>query len=372
MRTAGVVLKRVLADAAAAHEPPPPSLLACACGALMNLPPYALPKGLAAPIAALLAPAFELGGRDFEGVSTLLAMVIAERGEHNDFAAAGGLGAAVDMAARLVPPAQLGGGGERRDPPKGLAKGAFVALSRVLMTALATGARLCDDGSAEGVGGGGNVIGAGAEAGDKLNLVMGALDADGNGTISRDEMLELVLAKGGDAEMVERIWARIDTNNDGEVTIDELADAWNIRRPILGEGQLPAVVAMLRVDHFKALAYNAASVWVLAIFPKLRAPLGAAGEPNRYKPRAASAHRAVVAALRTRVTSCRHRRGGGRAAARGRAATRRAARRHFRLPQPPRRRRRRHRHCRRRCCRRRPAPGARRPGEQRRGKNSIA
>ena len=229
---------------------PPPSLLACACGALLNLPAYAMPSGLGGPLAKLLRPARAIGGRDYEAVCTMIAAVLPERVELHAFLAAGGVELLLEHAAALAPRAteSSGGGGLTPPPSKPSARGAFVALSRALMHVLARGAQLDAPGGgvgggqgggrgAGGVGGGGNV-GGGADGTDRLARWVAEVDADGDGVISMAEMRDVVLSKGGTLETLDRAWARLDANADGSVSLDELADAWRVRRPLLRPAQV--------------------------------------------------------------------------------------------------------------------------------------
>ena len=308
MKVAALLLKRVLDVGAAFSD----SFICPACGALNNLPPSALPSGLA-PILSRLLPAAE--GRTLEAIATLLAALMGSKLECNSFIGCRGVLVVLERCEALVATAHVEsyrnsqvhlGDQEKVGRPshetptalKASAMRAHAALSYVLMAATAHAAQL-EAGEARarqaeqdnpgnpaagrdhGVGGGGALAGGGGDGGatetEKLEEWVAKLDQDGDGEVDRGELLAVILESGGTEEQCDAIWAKLDFDGDGSLTVQEIAAALKVRQLLFDFEHIPALIALSCTVQPRALAYNMATLWTLATFGKMRAPLGKAG-----------------------------------------------------------------------------------------------
>ena len=76
---------------------------------------------------------------------------------------------------------------------------------------------------------------------------MNELDKDSDGTVSFEELLAVVTASGGEPTQAEQIWARLDANQDGSITMNEMADAFKIRIPLIGRHRFGLLIESSKV-----------------------------------------------------------------------------------------------------------------------------
>ena len=108
----------------------------------------------------------------------------------------------------------------------------------------------------------------------------------------------MILASGGTEAQCERIWAKLDFDGDGALTVQEIAAALKVRQCLFERAHLPALVAIATTSSPRGLSCALATLWLVATFAKMRAPLGRA-----------MAVETAVAALRRSIDQLRH--GGG-------------------------------------------------------------
>ena len=130
-------------------------------------------------------------------------------------------------------------------------------------------------GRERGLGGGGGV-GSRKEDMEKLEEWLSKLDQDGDGAVDRSELLAVILAVGGSEQQCNAIWANLDLDGDGALTVQEIATALKVRQCLFETEHIPALVAIATTTQPRGLCYSVQTLWTLATFTKLRAPLGKA------------------------------------------------------------------------------------------------
>ena len=86
----------------------------------------------------------------------------------------------------------------------------------------------------------------------------------------------MILASGGTEAQCERIWAKLDFDGDGALTVQEIAAALKVRQCLFERAHLPALVAIATTSSPRGLSCALATLWLVATFAKMRAPLGRA------------------------------------------------------------------------------------------------